>query len=207
MAKRKRKIKVAVAVEISQSGVLLIPSSQGHGFLFAEVGSERDAHLAILDKLQEQGVSADLIKILPSIKAELQDVRVEYFPVMVAYKGKPAEGARHYRSEREVKIDPRFAALSRFLFLYLPYLQGKKREVPLEVEDQERASWCLESLEYFKRRIPKGRRAMWVGLYESPSSPSRLFTAYDELMAEFGLNPGEYAEYQKYRFDLRNKLQ
>ena len=30
---------------------------------------------------------------------------------------------------------------------------------------------------------------------------------YDELMAEFGLNPGEYAEYQKYRFDLRNKLQ
>ena len=207
MAKRKRKIKVAVAVEISQSGVLLIPSPEGHGFLFAEVGSQRDAHIAILNKFEEQGVHADPIKILPSIKAELEDVRVEYLPVMVAYKGKPAEGARHYLSEREVKIDPRFAALSRFLFLYLPYLQGKKREVPLEVEDQERASWCLESLEYFKRRIPKDRREMWIGLCESPSSPSRLFTAYDELMAEFGLNPGEYAEYQKYRYDLRNKLQ
>jgi len=207
MAKRKRKIKVAVAVEISQNGVLLIPSSKGHGFLFAEVGSERDAQIAILNKLEEQGVQADLIKILPSIKSELQDVRIEYFPVMVAYKAKPAEGARHYVSEREVKIDPRFASVSRFLFLYLPYLQGKKRGVPLEVEDQERAAWCLESLEYFNRRIPKGRREMWIGLCKSPSSPSRLFTAYDELMAEFGLNPGEYAEYQKYRFDLRNKLQ
>ena len=200
MAKKKIIRRIAVALIVVKSGLFLLPSEDGPVFPYAEIKANRQGKKALLKAFEEAGIKARIKeKLTPIVYEEGEGKATLLLPYRAVLLEEPEKG-KYLVADSEPKNCPGpMQALVHYAYLYLPYFLGKKREIPLEKEEEEKAQWCLDSLDYFGHRIKKREKERFYGLYLAPSSPSRLFLAYDELLASHKLNPQEYVEYIQYK--------